>query len=125
MDPCECQVHSPEATNPRPCWNEPTHVPSCLLSSLEAFEWSQYEGREEEIKVAQFIIKNSACLKNATFYPRSTDPTEKLEMLIELAVSPRSSSICQLDFGRGTPTVRDIFCDHRLIKCLKETYNYL
>ncbi|XP_033142009.1 probable FBD-associated F-box protein At1g32375 [Brassica rapa] len=98
------QVHPPEAMNRRPCWNEPTDVPSCLLSSLEAFEWSQYEGREEEIKVAQFIIRNSACLKNATFYPKSTDPTEKLEMLMELSVSPRSSSICQLDFGRGTPT---------------------
>ncbi|CAG7880003.1 unnamed protein product [Brassica rapa] len=102
------QVHPPEAMNRRPCWNEPTDVPSCLLSSLEAFEWSQYEGREEEIKVAQFIIRNSACLKNATFYPKSTDPTEKLEMLKELSVSPRSSSICQLDFGRGTPTCHKI-----------------
>ncbi|RIA05799.1 hypothetical protein BRARA_K00399, partial [Brassica rapa] len=44
------QVHLREAVNPRPCWNEPTHVPSCLLSSLETFQWSQYEGREEEIK---------------------------------------------------------------------------
>ncbi|XP_013623863.1 PREDICTED: probable FBD-associated F-box protein At1g32375 [Brassica oleracea var. oleracea] len=116
------QVHLREAVNPRPCWNEPTHVPSCLLSSLETFQWSQYEGREEEIKVAKFIIRNSACLKNATFYPKSTDPVEKLEMLIELSVSPRSSSICQLDFGRETPTVRDIFHDHRLMKRLRQTY---
>ena len=71
MDPCEYRVHLREAVNPRPCWNEPTHVPSCLLSCLETFQWSQYEGREEEIKVAQFIIRNSACLKNAAFYPKS------------------------------------------------------
>lgn len=109
--------------NPRPSWNEPTHVPSCLLSSLETFEWSQYEGREEEIKVAQFIIRNSACLKNATFYPKSTDPTEKLEMLTELSESPRSSSICQLDFGRGTPTVRNIIYDHRLMKRVRQTFH--
>ncbi|CAG7880002.1 unnamed protein product [Brassica rapa] len=121
MDPCECQVHLREAVNPRPCWNEPTHVPSCLLSSLETFQWSQYEGREEEIKVAQFIIRNSACLKNATFYPKSTDPVEKLEMLIELSVSPRSSSICQLDFGRAAPTAWDIFYHHRLMKRLRQT----
>lgn len=82
--------------DPRPSWNEPSDVPGCLLSSLETFEWSQYEGREEEIEVARFILRNSARLETATFHPESTDPKEKLEILTKLSMSPRSSTTCQL-----------------------------
>ncbi|CAA7062553.1 unnamed protein product [Microthlaspi erraticum] len=112
------QVHRNGSMNPMPSWNEPSDVPRCLLSSLETVEWSQYEGREEEIEVVLFILRNSARLKMATFHPKSTDPKEKLEMLTKLSMSPRSSTICHLNFGRGTFTVRDLFYDHRVIKRL-------
>lgn len=114
----ESQVHSGETIYPRPCWSEPSYVPGCLLSSLETFEWLQYEGKEEEIEVARFIFRNSCGLKMAGFYPKSTNPEEKLEMLMELSMSPRSSSICQLDFGRRAYTRSNIFSDHRLIQRL-------
>lgn len=83
---------------PPPCWNEPSHVPDCLLSSFQYFEWRRYEGREEEEEVAKYILNNSRHLEMATFYPKSTDPVENLQMLMELLMSPRASSICQLQF---------------------------
>ncbi|ESQ42790.1 hypothetical protein EUTSA_v10013763mg [Eutrema salsugineum] len=92
------QRHCTETEDSLPCWNEPSHVPECLLSSLEYFDWRQYGGRKEEKEVATFILRNSARLGWATFYPKSTDPTENLQMLMELSMSPRSSSICKLQF---------------------------
>ncbi|XP_010485169.1 PREDICTED: probable FBD-associated F-box protein At1g32375 [Camelina sativa] len=90
------QDHEEDTEVPRPCWNEPSYVPECLLSSLETFKWRQYNGREEEEDVATFILRNSGFLKRATIYPKSTDPIENLKMLMKLSMSPRSSPICQL-----------------------------
>ncbi|CAA7062552.1 unnamed protein product [Microthlaspi erraticum] len=97
-------VGSIASMNPMPSWNEPSDVPRCLLSSLETFEWSQYEGREDDIQVARFILRNSARLKTAAFNPKSTDPEEKLEILTKLSMTLRSSTTCQLNFGLGTST---------------------
>ncbi|CAH8355793.1 unnamed protein product [Eruca vesicaria subsp. sativa] len=42
----------------RSCWNEPSSVPECLSSSLETFEWVDYEGTKEEKQVAVFILRS-------------------------------------------------------------------
>ncbi|ESQ42789.1 hypothetical protein EUTSA_v10015668mg, partial [Eutrema salsugineum] len=70
----------------RPCWNEPSSVPECLLSSLESLEWVLYEGTEEEIEVVAFILTSAKCLGNVTIYPESTKTDkEKLEMIKDLS----------------------------------------
>ncbi|CAN7032126.1 unnamed protein product [Brassica oleracea var. botrytis] len=40
----------------RPSWSEPCSVPECLVTRLETFEWDEYEGKEEEKEVAEFIL---------------------------------------------------------------------
>ncbi|XP_019088338.1 PREDICTED: probable FBD-associated F-box protein At1g32375 [Camelina sativa] len=84
---------------PRPCWNEPSSVPECLLSSLSTLEWVKYQGTEAEKEVAAFILRNANCLKKATISSNYTDPNMKLNMLKELSSSPRRSPICQLIFN--------------------------
>ncbi|CAF2137523.1 BnaA02g08690D [Brassica napus] len=65
----------------RSCWNEPSSVPACLLSSLEAFEWVNYEGTEEEKKVVAFILRSGRCLKKVNISSETTDSDKKLEIL--------------------------------------------
>ncbi|XP_019096091.1 PREDICTED: probable FBD-associated F-box protein At1g32375 [Camelina sativa] len=45
------QYHPLRADEPRPCWNEPSQVPLCMLSSLKTVEWVKYEGTKEEKEV--------------------------------------------------------------------------
>ncbi|XP_020873182.1 FBD-associated F-box protein At5g38590-like isoform X2 [Arabidopsis lyrata subsp. lyrata] len=47
-------------------WNQPSHVPECLLSSLQIFNWSRYLGSPEEGDIAVYILKNARQLKKAT-----------------------------------------------------------
>lgn len=79
-------------------WNQPSRVPECLLSTLEYFDWRQYGGTEEEKQVARYILGNSGRLGLATFYPKSTNPVKNLQMLKELSMSPRRSSVCRFEF---------------------------
>ncbi|CAN7122172.1 hypothetical protein BRARA_B01274 [Brassica rapa] len=65
----------------RSCWNEPSSVPACLLSSLETFEWVNYEGTEEEKEVVAFILRSGRCLKKVNISSETTDSDKKLEML--------------------------------------------
>ncbi|KAF8102698.1 hypothetical protein N665_0197s0058 [Sinapis alba] len=90
--------HGIRTEDPLRDWNQPSRVPECLLSSLEYFDWKQYGGREEEKQVARYILGNSGRLGLATFYPKSTNLVKNLQMLTELSMSPRRSSICQLEF---------------------------
>lgn len=98
MCPFESQLHGIRDEVPRPCWKETSHVPKCLLSSLEYFDWRQYEGREEEKEVVKYILRISRRLEFATFVPKSTDRGENLRMLRELSKLPRGSSICKVGF---------------------------
>ncbi|CAF2329737.1 BnaA10g10620D [Brassica napus] len=79
-------------------WNQPSRVPECLLSTLEYFDWRQYGGTEEEKQVARYILGNFGRLGLATFYPKSTNPVKNLQMLKELSMSPRRSSVCRVEF---------------------------
>ncbi|CAA7062563.1 unnamed protein product [Microthlaspi erraticum] len=76
----------PLPSRPCPCWNEPSSVPECVLSSLETLECIIYEGTEEEKELVAFILRNGSCLKKVTISSNPTDPNRKLEMLKELSI---------------------------------------
>ena len=78
----------------RPSWSEPSSVPEFLVTRLETFEWDEYEGKEEEKEVVEFILKNGFCLKKVIIKPIPTS-RKKLEMSTELAFLPRSSPACR------------------------------
>ncbi|KFK34520.1 hypothetical protein AALP_AA5G156600 [Arabis alpina] len=86
-------------------WNEPEHVPECLLFNLETLVWVRHDWvREEEKEVAIYILENAKQLKKATFtaYPIEAKMHYKLarrrEMLSELDGVVRASSSCELVF---------------------------
>ncbi|CAH8301400.1 unnamed protein product [Eruca vesicaria subsp. sativa] len=92
------KIHGIRTEDPLMCWNKPSRVPECLLSSVEYLDWRQYQGTEEEKQVARYILGNSGRLGFATFYPKSKNPVKNLQLLTELSMSPKRSSICQLVF---------------------------
>ncbi|CAN7017977.1 unnamed protein product [Brassica oleracea var. botrytis] len=49
--------------------NDPSAVPTCLLESLETFEFADYRGRQEERDFVSFIIKHACHLKSSTITP--------------------------------------------------------
>ncbi|KAF3541387.1 hypothetical protein F2Q69_00019488 [Brassica cretica] len=77
---------------PLELWTEPTVVPECLLKHLEILEWREYDGTEQERKVAAYILGNATCLKMATFSTRCGDKCTELKKM------SRVSEICQLVF---------------------------
>ncbi|XP_019095864.1 PREDICTED: probable FBD-associated F-box protein At1g32375 [Camelina sativa] len=94
------QYHPLRTEEPRPCWNEPSSIPECILYSLESFKWVNYQGTKEEKELVGFIFRNGTCLKKATIIsPNSMDGDKKLEMLMELSFSSRRSPICELEFS--------------------------
>ncbi|CAH2079776.1 unnamed protein product [Thlaspi arvense] len=50
------------------CWNEPSSVPKCVLSSLETLEWVKYKGAKEEKELVAYILRNANCLKKVFKY---------------------------------------------------------
>ncbi|KAG7593670.1 F-box domain [Arabidopsis thaliana x Arabidopsis arenosa] len=90
--------HTHRSHQPRPCWNEPSAVPECLLTSLETLEWVKYEGTEEEKEVVAFILRSGSCLKKVNISSKSTDRDKKFEMLKELSLLFRRSPTCQIAF---------------------------
>ncbi|ESQ47200.1 hypothetical protein EUTSA_v10028332mg [Eutrema salsugineum] len=79
-------------------WNQPSTVPECMLSSLQAFKFSGYLGRPEERDLAIYILKNARCLKTATILSKDHLFEKNPNMIQELALSPRASTECQLVF---------------------------
>ncbi|CAA7025388.1 unnamed protein product [Microthlaspi erraticum] len=79
-------------------WKPPSSVPECLLGSLEDFVWNGYQGRQGDRGIATYVIENAACLKTATFFPKSTDVGKKYKMLKELASIAAASTSFQLLF---------------------------
>ncbi|KAG2280461.1 hypothetical protein Bca52824_051681 [Brassica carinata] len=77
---------------PLELWTEPTVVPECLLKHLEILEWREYDGTEQERKVAAYILGNATFLKMATFSTRCGDECKELKKM------SRVSEICQLVF---------------------------
>ena len=60
--------------------------------------WIGYNGRQGDREIAIYLLKNTACLKTATFSPDSTDLGEKYQMLKVLASVATTSASSQLLF---------------------------
>lgn len=80
-------------------WNQPNYVPACLSSTLEIFEWIEYEDGEEEEEFLTYILAHSKHLKTATISLRpSYDLQEQGFIIEELKDIPRVSTASQLLF---------------------------
>ncbi|XP_019089258.1 PREDICTED: FBD-associated F-box protein At5g38590-like [Camelina sativa] len=91
--------HGMDERNGMVCWNQPSPVPECLLSSLQIFNWSRYFGRPQDRDIAVYILKNARHLKKATILAdRSEHFVPNVQMIKELALSPRASIKCQVVF---------------------------
>ncbi|CAH2079750.1 unnamed protein product [Thlaspi arvense] len=81
-------------------WNEQSHVPKCLLSSLHVFKWLRYFGRPQDRDLTVYILKNACCLKKAVILADSVEyDVPSIKMIKELALSTRASSTCELVFN--------------------------
>lgn len=83
-------------------WKEPIDVPKCLSGHLENLEWRQYEGTEQEMNVAEYILAKATCLKLATFSTTTRNKKDKylcILMLTKLKSMNRASETCQLVFN--------------------------
>ncbi|KAG2264961.1 hypothetical protein Bca52824_072040 [Brassica carinata] len=80
-------------------WNQPNYVPGCLSSTLEIFEWIEYEDGEEEEEFLTYILAHSKHLTTATISLRpSYDLQEQGLIIEELKDIPRVSTSSQLLF---------------------------
>ncbi|KAJ0250585.1 FBD domain-containing protein [Hirschfeldia incana] len=81
------------------CWNQPSDVPECLLSTLQIFNWSRYFGRPHDRDTAVYMLKHGRHLKTATIVADSEEQdVSNFTMITELALSSRASSLCELVF---------------------------
>ncbi|VYS68629.1 unnamed protein product [Arabidopsis thaliana] len=89
--------HGTDERNGMVSWNQSNFVPECLLSSLQTLKWSRYFGRQQDRDIAVYILKNARHLKTATILADTDEhDVPNLQMIKELALSPRASVICQL-----------------------------
>ncbi|CAA7055565.1 unnamed protein product [Microthlaspi erraticum] len=89
-------------------WNQPSHVPECLLSSLQFFKWSQYSGRPQERDIAVYMLKNACRLEKVTILADTRELyVSNLCMIKELTLSSRASSTCELVFAEWHHVVSD------------------
>nr|AFK34991.1 unknown [Lotus japonicus] len=84
-----------------PVWISPCFAPECLSSQLRKCSIINYAGRESELHFAKYIMQNSKVLRTMTVCTlrySELKVEDKLELLKELSLCPRSSSICELSF---------------------------
>lgn len=85
------------------CWEDQLDsVPTCVLSSLQTFTWTDIHGSPKEIDLVKYILRNARCLETATilFWERnSPEEGDEREMLIQdLSLSFRGSKHAKLVF---------------------------
>ncbi|XP_057428975.1 putative FBD-associated F-box protein At5g56440 [Lotus japonicus] len=81
-------------------WISPCFVPECLSSQLRKCCITYYEGKESELQFVKYILENSRVLRTMAICTLSSLPlkVDKLKLLKELSLCPRSSPICELSF---------------------------
>lgn len=88
------------------CWNPPSLVPECLLSSLQIFNWSGYLGRRQERDIAVYILQNAYHLKRATILADSEKNIVSERQIEELTLSSRASRKCKLVFTEDSDYIQ-------------------
>ncbi|CAN8238450.1 unnamed protein product [Cochlearia groenlandica] len=87
--------------DPPVSWNQPSHVPVCLLSHLEIFQWKKFRGTSKGKQFLAWILANSKCLKKVGIkvqYSKNDDEEKKRIMEDELESMFRVSTSSQLMF---------------------------
>ncbi|XP_057438373.1 F-box protein At4g09920-like [Lotus japonicus] len=79
-------------------WPNPQLVPECFSSQLKKCVIANYTGMANQMRFVKYVMQNSTSLRSMTISCSSDDHQKKLQMLIELASCPRSSTTCQLLF---------------------------
>ncbi|XP_018474559.1 FBD-associated F-box protein At5g38590 [Raphanus sativus] len=99
LDISHMERHGYDGLNEMVCWNQPSPVPECLLSSLQILNWSRYFGRPQDRDIAVYILKHARRLNKAKIIADTMEHNvQNLEMITELAFSSRASSRCELVF---------------------------
>ncbi|XP_058746058.1 F-box/FBD/LRR-repeat protein At5g53840-like [Vicia villosa] len=93
-----------EEQPPLRTWDpESTTVPKCLKSHLSYIHIEGYQGFEDDLTFAEYILRNGLVLKTMLiFVDTSMDQTIKYYSVKRLTDIPRGSNMCQLKFD---PTV--------------------
>lgn len=77
----------------------PDSVAECLRSQFRKCTLENYSGVQNEKQFAEYIMLNSTCLHTMEIQCQpSMNPEEKLEMLKELSICPKSSATCVVSF---------------------------
>ncbi|KAL7186486.1 hypothetical protein ACSBR2_028272 [Camellia fascicularis] len=74
-------------------WNPPQEVPSCLLLHLKKIRIQKFSGKNYELRVIGYLLKNAKVLKKMTIDSQNLDDC----CCGELAALPRGSKTCQLN----------------------------
>ncbi|KAM5586476.1 F-box/FBD/LRR-repeat protein [Rosa sericea] len=78
----------------------PPVSPNCLISSLETISIKQFTGQQDEMEVAEYLLKNGEVLKTMKIYimnPRSTVEPTKEELSNQLLMYEKGSKTCQVE----------------------------
>lgn len=74
-------------------------VPGCLKSHLTYIQIEGYQGCEDELAFAEYILQNGLVLEAMLIYvDASMDPTNKYCSVKRLLEIPRGSAKCQIRF---------------------------
>ncbi|CAL5341768.1 unnamed protein product [Camellia sinensis] len=75
------------------CWNPPQEVPSCLLLHLKKINVKAFRGKDYELDVIEYLLRNAKVLRKMTIDCQYSDDC----CCGELAAFPRGSKTCQLN----------------------------
>ncbi|XP_058744475.1 F-box/FBD/LRR-repeat protein At4g26340-like [Vicia villosa] len=94
------QCSKEEPSSPLKTWEpKSTTVPQCLKSNLTYIHIEGYQGFEDELEFAEYILRNGLVLHSVLiFFDTSMDLTHKYYCHKRLTDIPRGSVACQLKF---------------------------
>lgn len=87
--------------------SDPTIAPECLTSQLKTFSIKGYKGSECEFNFVKYILQHSKVLETMRV---KSSCLEKKQMLMKLALCPRSSTTSKILFGWWWQLCRDSLC---------------
>ncbi|RHN71564.1 putative FBD domain-containing protein [Medicago truncatula] len=90
---CEqCFVENWDGEDDEESWGEPEYVPQCLLSCLTTYNILHFLGLQNELLLAEYILRNAYNLQTTTIKCKR----EPLKIERKLSQCPKASATCQL-----------------------------
>nr|XP_011461335.1 PREDICTED: F-box/LRR-repeat protein At4g14096-like [Fragaria vesca subsp. vesca]XP_011461338.1 PREDICTED: F-box/LRR-repeat protein At4g14096-like [Fragaria vesca subsp. vesca]XP_011461340.1 PREDICTED: F-box/LRR-repeat protein At4g14096-like [Fragaria vesca subsp. vesca]XP_011461343.1 PREDICTED: F-box/LRR-repeat protein At4g14096-like [Fragaria vesca subsp. vesca]XP_011461345.1 PREDICTED: F-box/LRR-repeat protein At4g14096-like [Fragaria vesca subsp. vesca] len=78
----------------KPLWHPPELVPNCLLSHVKTICIIGFGGKDDEFKIAKYLLKNGEVLNSMKIYTDGDLCAKKLE---KLSMFERGSKTCKVD----------------------------